>query len=129
MIQLLTDQSVSGWDTFPVEVSDRNGKPLAGYLGLAVTGNECERVWSLCEMIQRPATAYVREQAIYRGLYFDETEWDGSDMFWVKASGRAVTEEGRRAFREARVTNVQLIPLPEVETLAMLRDYYPGADQ
>ncbi|BCX04396.1 MAG: hypothetical protein KatS3mg053_2334 [Candidatus Roseilinea sp.] len=49
-------------------------------------------------------------------MYFDESQWDGSDFFLVQPlNSIAVTEKVYRLFKRAKVTNVRLTPLIQVE--------------
>jgi hypothetical protein len=56
---------------------------------------------------------------VYNGFYFDEREWDGSDIFLVHGF-KVVTLPVRRALSRAGIGNVRLMPLAEVEIDAYL---------
>ncbi len=61
---------------------------------------------------------------VYKGLYFYEEDWDGSDIFWVSSfGGTIVTEKVKKIFKQAKVTNVKLSPLPEIELQVLLDKY------
>ena len=123
-IELLAENQVSGWATFPVEAHDRKGALLTGYAGLAVTGGECERDRSRSTIVDKPPPVPgVIGQRAYRGLYFGETQWDGSDMFWVRNCGVVVTRRVCELFKRHKVSNVRLIPLMDAERDVKLDDY------
>jgi hypothetical protein len=115
--RLLTEAGVSGWTTYPVELYDRKGNHLPGYQGIAVTGPKCRRDRSRSSIVDKPPPVPGgRGYQVYRGLYFDESQWDGSDMFWVsEGGGIVVTEKLYRLFRRHKIRNVELTPLTEVE--------------
>jgi hypothetical protein len=115
--RLLADEGVSGWTTYPVELYDRKGNHLPGYQGIAVTGPKCRRDRSRSSIVDKPPPVPGgRGYQVYRGLYFNESQWDGSDMFWVsEGGGIVVTEKLYRLFRRHKIRNVELTPLPEVE--------------
>jgi hypothetical protein len=93
------------------------GNLLSGYRGIAVVGPECTRDCSRSQIIDKPPPVESgRGFQVYRGLYFDETAWDNSDMFWVsQGGGIVVTDKVRELFRRYGIRNVELTPLPQVE--------------
>lgn len=117
VVELLTTNDCAGWNTYPVEVYDRQGNLLPGYYGFAVTGPECRRDTSRSDIIEKPPPAPGgRSYKVYKGLYFEEHCWDGSDFFWVVPfGGRIVTEKVYRLFRKHKVRNIELTPLLDVE--------------
>lgn len=125
VMDLLQSHECIGWSTYPVEVYDRKGQFLPGYYGFAVTGPECERDKSRSDVIEKPPPAPKgRSYKVYKGLYFDESCWDGSDFFWVRPfGGTIITEKVYRLFKTYKVRNVRMIPLPEVERDVILDQY------
>jgi len=125
VVELLTEHRITGWATYPVEVYGREGEPLPGYHGFSVTGPECKRDRSRSQIIEKPPPS-PRGQSyqVYKGLYFDESQWDGSDIFLVRPfGGIVVTEKVYKLFKRNRVSNVRLIPLPKVEIDVILDEY------
>jgi hypothetical protein len=124
VVEILSANEVTGWSTYPVEVYGRKGEPLPGYHGLAVTGSECRRDRSRSQIFTRQAVPGGEPYKVYKGLYFYEEDWDGSDIFRVSSSGGTiVTEKVKKVFKTAKVTNVKLTPLPEVELQVLLDKY------
>jgi hypothetical protein len=114
--RLLTEEGVSGWTTYPVELYDRKGNHLPGYQRIAVTGRKCLRDYSRSLIVDKPPPVPGgRGYQVYRGLYFDERQWDGSDMFWVSDGGIVVTEKVFGLFRRHKIRNVKLTLHSEVE--------------
>jgi hypothetical protein len=119
--ELLRINNISGWATYPVEVFGRKGEPLPGYCGLAVTGNECRRDRTRSQVITKQAVPGGKPFEVYKGLYFFEEDWDGSEIFIVRSfGGTIVTEKVKKIFKQAKVTNVKLTPLPEIERQVLL---------
>ena len=115
VIQLLRDNHVTGWSTYPVEVYDQEGYLHSRYHGLAVTGAVCEADYSLSTVVTKPPpTPSGRSFDVYKGLHFKEDEWDGSDMFWV-AGVRVVVDRVRMIFEQSKASNVNFTPLTERE--------------
>lgn len=116
VVDLLTLGGVTGWDTYPVRVFDRQGQPAPGYHGLIITG--------LCESIfVDPERAEVVYQDLpggrfpyYKGLTVTTDSWDGSDIFRAadrKTDHVVVTTKVEALFASAGVTNVALRPISE----------------
>jgi len=122
---LLGGIDATGWDTYLVVIKDRSGAQVFGYSGLAVTGPICKRQPSRSKTVTRKRPSPKgREYQAYLGLYFDETQWDGSDFFWVLPSGGiVVTQRVRDLFVAEKVTNVRLTSLLEVERDVLLDKY------
>ena len=124
VVDLLCEQDITGWATYPVEVHDRQGALLPGYHGFAVIGAECRRDRSRSEIItKRRPTPQGREYQAYKGLYFQEDQWDGSDIFWIRHTGIIVVERVYKLFRSAKITNVTFMRLTEVEIDVLLDKY------
>lgn len=122
--ELLTENKVIGWTTYPVEVHNRKGVLLPDYYGFAVTGSECERDRSRSEIIDKPPpTPMGKGYQVYKGLYFYEQQWDGSDMFWIHNSGIVVTKRVCDLLKKNNISNVRLVPLTEVEIDVKLDEY------
>ncbi|MCU0488365.1 MAG: hypothetical protein MUE67_05380 [Anaerolineales bacterium] len=122
--ELLQMNGITGWTTYPVEVFGRKGEPLPGYHGFAVTGSECRRDRSRSQIFTRQAVSGGEPFQVYKGLYFYEEDWDGRDILWVKSyGGIVVTEKAYKILKRAKVTNVKLTPLPDVELQVLLDKY------
>ncbi|MDD5760082.1 MAG: hypothetical protein PHI06_13485 [Desulfobulbaceae bacterium] len=124
VFELLRMNNITGWTTYPVEVYGRRGEPLPGYHGFAVTGSECRRDRSRSQVITKQAVPGGKPFEMYKGLYFKEEDWDGSDIFRVSSyGGTIVTEKVYKILKRAKVTNVKLTSLPEVELQVLLDKY------
>ncbi|MXZ20089.1 MAG: hypothetical protein F4Y84_05685 [Caldilineaceae bacterium SB0665_bin_25] len=115
VVRLLQKSDVSGWSTYPVEVIDDKGRLLADYHGLAVSGAICLANYTRSSVVTKsPPAPRGRSYDVYRGLYFDADEWDGSDMFWV-GRVRVVVEKVKKIFEQNDVKNVCFTRLSERE--------------
>lgn len=106
---VLKRESLTGWTTFPAKVYDQVGKEIKGYAGLAVTG----RAGPIDNMRSQK---FLREPYVeggpcipcYRGMYFKDDEWDGSDF--CMPQGRTsiiVTQRVKDALKELMIPNVE----------------------
>lgn len=124
VVRLWREHKFTGWSVYPVEVYDRKGELLPDYLGFAVTGPSIKRDRSRSEIITKPPpTPTGKSYQVYKGLYFDEKEWDGSDFFLV-GGAIVVTQPVRDACRRAKISNVRFTPLTEVEISVDLDKYH-----
>lgn len=116
VVELLKENEICGWSIYPVEIYDQEGTIIPDFHGLAVTGPVCKADYERSEVVKRPSPV-PRGQGyeVFRGLYFDESQWDGSDMFWVDGV-LAVVEKVYFLFKNHNVGNVRFIPLKERET-------------
>ncbi len=116
LIRLLEENEITGWSTYAVEVYDRQGAFLPDYHGFAITGTVCEPDYSRSAVIDKPPRFPGAEgYQIYKGLYFDESQWDGSDMFWVGMGKRVIVDRVYRLFRKHKIRNTLFTPLTEYE--------------
>ena len=119
--ELLESAEVTGWKTFPFEVTDRVRSSVPGYHGFAVTGRCGPFDPSKSQMVIKPPPVPRGRAAPYRkGLYFDPGTWDGSDVFCSEdGSGTVVvTQRVQELFQRHKVTNVRFKRLVDVERRA-----------
>jgi hypothetical protein len=115
-VDLLGEYQITGWSTYPVEIFDRKRNPLPDYHGFAVTGPVCDLDRSRSTLIDKPPPVPGgKGYQVYRGLYFSESQWDGSDMFWIDRCGQVVTDRVYQLFRRHKISNVKFTPLIEDE--------------
>jgi hypothetical protein len=102
VVQLLSEHAFTGWNTYPVVVVPKTGELIQTYRGLSVTVRcgpvDCSK--SLVAMSQYPAGTFP----VRRGLFFDPSTWDGSDLFMPQDSVAHVfvLDTVRDAFDQAR---------------------------
>ena len=119
LVGVLHDHRVSGWTTYPVEVYDDSGARIAGYHGLAVSGRSGPIDEDLSPVAVVPPPVPRGAALPHRiGLRFWPHTWDGSDVFSPDRSAfMFVTQRVRDALVKAKVTNVDLRRITEVEQL------------
>ena len=115
IIDLCKRLEFTGWTTYPVELAGKDGVPIPGYQGVAVSGR--------CGAIDNERSVMFDKAypggvfPCWRGLYFDPATWDGSDVFIPGRKGAAifVTNRVRRAMIRAKVRNVRFTALDQCE--------------
>ena len=118
-VAVLAGGGFSGWRTYPVEVFDAHGDIVPGYHGLVVTGGSGPLVDSLSPVMEAPPFIQGGEVPLLRiGIRFHPESWDGSDVFCPSGTTYTlVTQEVRDALVAAKVTNLDLKRITEIETL------------
>jgi hypothetical protein len=116
VVNLLRTHGFTGWSLYPVAVRNKQGKPVLGYSGLAVTGR-CGNI-DFSKSVQVPRIFPAGIFPVLKGLLFDPASWDGSDFFMpARRSGHVfVVEEVKKAFERAKIRNVSFEPLDQVES-------------
>jgi hypothetical protein len=127
IMESFRSKEITGWSTYSVEVYGRKGELIPGYHGFSVTGGECRRDRSRSQIFNRQAVPGGKPGGVYKGFYFYEEDWDGSDIFRVSSfGGTVVTEKVFKILDKVKSKNVMLIPLPEVEIDVLLDKYDKG---
>lgn len=123
VVDLFNINNISGWTTYPVELHDRKGQLLPGYHGFAVIGKEYARDLNRSILITKPPpTPKGKAYQVYMGLYFNENEWAGEEIFFIQYSGIIISEKVKNIIKKSKITNTRIIPLEEVEIDKFLVD-------
>lgn len=121
VVDMLTRDSITGWSTYETELFDGDGNLIAGYQGLSITGAICRRNKVLSGLVRRaPLTPSGEPFTVYKGLYFHETDWEGNDFFLIRDHGIIVVKKVKDLISRNAVSNVELVPLPDVEIDTLL---------
>lgn len=111
---LFNDHALTGWSTYPIVLHNKVGDVCSGYAGLSVTGR--------CGTLQKerskkiPCHAKKLGKGDWRGMYFDESTWDGSDLFTTDdlTAYLFATEKVKNVFNEYKIKGFTFEPLSEV---------------
>lgn len=116
VMDLLSANWCTGWSIFPAVVHDGTGGILPGYSGLVVKSSVGKRDVTRSPVLTLPPIVHGgRPPIVYKGMYFDESRWDGSDIFRIEAGHIVITKPLREIFKKNKITNIMLTPLSEVE--------------
>ena len=103
VIEVLSDNNITGWKTYPIEVYDKNENYIGGYHGLSITGR-CEAVKpSLAE----PWIDSYGENTL-KGMPLDlDNTWDGSDIFLLPGTGFVfMSKRAKKIIEKDKITNI-----------------------
>jgi hypothetical protein len=97
----------SGWTTFPVKLIARSGLEISGYHGLTVTGRAGPLDGTGTRIVKiPPRTPGGVETYEERGWSFEQSSWDGSDIFVPEGTiAICVVERVKSALEAAKLSN------------------------
>ena len=80
VVSLLMDNQISGWSTYPVRIVGKSGNAIEGYSGLSIIGR-CGKIFDDRAEIIEKRNENNDVYKVRKGLVFETSSWDGSDMF------------------------------------------------
>jgi len=123
VIDILIQNKFTGWSSFPVITYDRKGNLLSGYHGFSVKSYAGKIDISRSTIITKPAVpGYPKTARFYIGTFFNESKWDGSDIFRIQNACMVARKSIVEEFRRNNITNVRFTPLTETETMDAVYD-------
>lgn len=88
VVDALQKHEVTGWKAKNVRLVGKSGEEIEGYSLLVVVGR-CGQVQY--ERSERVSKSYpAGEFPALKGLYFDESSWDGSDVFMCESGQKSI---------------------------------------
>lgn len=106
LIGELKEHGFTGWDTFNVSATGKNGVPLEGYVGLFINGKAGPVDHTYCKEILKPNPMGIME-SVYVGPGFDPKTWDGSDIFSLEGTVQIiVSNEVKEIFEKFKTNNI-----------------------
>ena len=113
VVGALRRDRVTGWSTYPVRLEGIEAADTPMFFGLQITGR--------CGPLDRSRGEWVHKDdepgKQLRGLFFEETSWDGSDFFIPSGSLHIfVSERVKECLKREKVTNARLERLIDVLT-------------
>lgn len=111
----LTENSFSGWQVQPIRITDPKNITTGDYKRFYVTGPSLQLDSSRMTILDRPApTTMGKPHKVCRGLFFDETKYDGSDFFLVWNT-IIITKRVKQFLHKNRIRNIKITPILDVE--------------
>jgi len=113
----LREGHFSGWTTYPVELYDKSRIRIPDYHGLVVTGRSGAIDRSRSEKVRHPIIPGTKPADFWRGLFFKDDRWDGSDIFLPEGTGYIiVVERVKNALESLSIPNIKFERLDTHET-------------
>ena len=98
MKQLLEDNGITGWKSYPVLLFDKKGNEVNGYNGFTVSGRG-------------------GSMDIVPNNHWAEGQWDGSDFFRILPNYLVITERTKLLLKKNRITSAGFRPLSDLATI------------
>jgi len=120
LLIVISEKVLSIWSkyksftTYDVEVT--NKRIPFKYYGIAVTGQGGPLDFRKSKARYYTEKGGTRVIMALKGLYFDEDQWDGSDIMYIDeyALGCLISERVKEEMRKAKVTSCEYTPIEEV---------------
>ena len=112
--QILEENNVTGWISYPIELLDKYNNVVSGYNGFCIIGrsgpmNPKGALGSLADKV--PET----ELPPYKNGWFDINTWDGSDIFMLGISRWIViTERVFKLLKKEKITSIECIRVSDL---------------
>ena len=98
LVNVLLDNNITGWKTYPIIVYDKKGTAINGYHGFTVSG----RGGTMLAPMDERGNIIGHPECIV----WDSCQWDGTDIFWIKPNYVVVTERVKDVLKEARIDSL-----------------------
>ena len=119
VVGALSTNGMTGWEADPVIV-ERSGQEFSDYSLLIVRGRSGPVDDSLSGRTVLPPPDGGRAMPGWKGLFFNDSSWDGTDVFTPMDSGFVcVTRRVKELFEGMLFTNLRFVSLVDVERLLL----------
>ncbi len=110
-VDCLREHGITGYELYPVEVSDRKGVIIPGYHGLAVTGRMGKLIASRSRIVEgEPLIPGGCPRKVRIGMELDDSKWDGSDICTLTGTCYVwVNEKVVQAVSSCSLTNMECV--------------------
>lgn len=124
-IDLLIENGITGWKSYPVLL--RGKKNIVydehQYYGLSITGRSGDTYVKKSTLFEKKDEEYKDKYGYFKGDFFDEETWDGSDIFIPENTSKLfISEKFYQLLKKQNYKVLELTPLEEVELSGSL--YY-----
>lgn len=90
---ILEENHITGWKTYPIKLFYKRMIPIEGYYGLSVVGRCGPIDYSKSKIVKcvQPDIGYTFKA--YKGLYIGLDKWDGSDFFFPEGTQHTIVTQ------------------------------------
>jgi len=121
IVDALKKGGATGWDAVPVGFSCKGRDDAGPYYVLVATGRCGPIDNSKSVQAHKAVIGNPKGGLIWKGLYFDETSWDGSDLFCPKGTAFFfVTERLEQVLEGFAADNIRLESLSDIERVSLV---------
>ena len=107
---------VTGWEAVPIVLTNGDGEQLSNFRLLVVTGRSGPIDNSRSIAIARVVPGNPKGATVWKGLYFEEGSWDGTDLFSPAGTALVcVSSKAKGILERESATNIHLVSLVDFE--------------
>jgi hypothetical protein len=123
MRDVLASSGLSGWTSYEIRLTSRTGDEIKGYNGFSILGRCGPIDTSRSQIVKKRLVPEGPVSKYFRGLHVGLEHWDGSDFFLPQAYyGTIITEKAAKVLKAAKLTNIELRNLEDIEINSMTAD-------
>lgn len=103
-VELLQQNNITGWSTYPIRLIGKKGDEISGYQGFTVTG----RAGGIIKLVSEKESCFE-----YNSKYqqWESSSWDGSDFAHIKGRLKTIsTEKVQNVLKEAKIKGIFFSP-------------------
>lgn len=108
VLDILVQNNITGWKTYPVKIFNKHGIEIFGYHGFSITGR-CKDV-NLSLLQKKVDYQYIKDGPVYqyyKGFPIDLSTWDKSDIFLLSGTRYLfISEKVYKLFKYNKITNI-----------------------
>lgn len=115
MKNILEENNLTGWRTFPVKLYDKKRNEIFNYHGFSIIGRCSHTSYEKSEIIEKRLIAAGPICKYYKSVFIEE--WDGTDFFIPNKTRHIfITKKAADALINHKITNMLLENLADIET-------------
>jgi len=116
MLNILKENEITGWNTFPVKVFDKKSVEIGGYHGFSIIGKSGAIDYNKSEVIEKSLVPGGPISKYYKGQFFGYEKWDGSGFFITEGTFNIiVTKKVMQVLKKAKLSNISFECLTDIE--------------
>ena len=104
---LLEENGITGWQTYPIELYDRKGNLVEGYNGFTIIG----RAGDMLTFDSPPEELGYSPKS--KGFYFNVDLWDGTDIFHVRPNFILITSRLAELLIKHKISGISIARLTD----------------
>lgn len=114
--RILEKHKLTGWETYPVKIYDKNDVEIKGYHGFSITGRCGSINYDKSEILEKNSVPNGPISKYYKGIYIGLDEWDNADFFISKGAFNTImTKKAADILKEHKISNIKFENLAEME--------------
>ena len=116
MVRVLSEERLTGWSNFPINLVDPTRRPIAGFAGLSIVGRSGPIDLSKSEIVYKTMFPGAPMARYFKGKYINSDQWDGTDFFLPEGYyGACLSERAATALISNNLSNIEIRKLAEIE--------------